>query len=408
MGGRNGGSAQMNNGGKRLHETSPMASSASLHGKRLVVARALVISTMALATGLFGFALPVSFVSLATPCADELNQCLMTPEQVTPLADFGVSPHTLAFLTVALSCLVVLLVYGVAAVLIWRRSDDWMALLLALVCTVMPVNLAPVLATLRARPTVLQLPTAALSVASTVSLFLLVTLFPSGRFAPRWLWLPLLLTPLFFSPVGDPLGDRSVFVPDLVFILFALGLLLCFAGAQIYRFRRVSTLSQRQQTKWVVFGLVLLIVVNRLFWQPYLLIPALQRPDSLYSLLAYPDDFLALAILVTTLGVSILRYRLYDIDRIINKALVYGALTAILKIIFFSGGISLETAARSATGLDSPVALVASTVLIAILFQPLRSRIQKTIDRRFYRARYDAQKTLSIFSATLRQDISLH
>jgi hypothetical protein len=254
---------------------------------------------------------------------------------------------------------------------------------------------------------VLQLPAAALCEASTVSLLLLVTIFPSGRFAPRWLWLPLLLTLVFFSPLGDPLGERSVPVLDLVFILVALGLLLCFAGAQIYRYRQVSTLGQRQQTKWVVFGLVLLLVANQLFWQPYLLIPALQQPNSLYSLLAYPDDFLTLAILVTTLAVSILRYRPYDIDRIINKTLVYGALTAILTIIFVSGVIGLQTAARSATGLDSPAALVASTLLIVVLFQPLRSRIQKTIDRRFYRARYDAQKALDAFNAALRQEVSL-
>lgn len=140
----------MNDDSERLHETPPMSSSTSLHGKRLLVARAPIISTTALVSGLFGFALPGSSITLATPCADALNQCLMTPEQVKSLANLGVSPHTVAFLAVALSCLVVLLVYGVATVLIWRRSDDWMALLVALVCTLMPVNFAPVLATLRA------------------------------------------------------------------------------------------------------------------------------------------------------------------------------------------------------------------------------------------------------------------
>ena len=95
-----------------------------------------------------------------------------------------------------------------------------------------------------------------------------------------------------------------------------------------------------------------------------------------------------------TFFIAIQRYRLYEIDRIINKALVYGVLTGILGAIFVGGVISLQSLVRTFTGQDSPVALVASTLLIAGLFQPIRSHIQKTIDRRFYRARYDAQKTL--------------
>jgi hypothetical protein len=383
------------------------SSETHLHGWRLVAARILVGTSMAVVAVVFVVTLPGSVVPLATPCADPVDQCLIRPEQVAPLAKLGITPVALALVAVVLSCLIVLLVDGVAAVLVWRRSDDWMALLVALVLVLMPVNFTPVLSTLRVRPDMLQLPAAVLSEASSVSLFLLVALFPSGRFVPRWLWLPLLLLVLFFSPVGAlPLP-----VPDVIGMLLILGLLLCFAIGQIYRYRRVSTPLQRQQTKWVVYGFVLLIVVNQLFWQSYLQVPAFQEPDSLYGLLAYPDDFLALAILMVTLGVAILRYRLWDIDVLINRTLVYGSLTAILAAVYAVGVIGSQTLVGSLTHsrgeAQSPVIVVVTTLVIAALFQPLRRRLQATIDRRFYRRKYDAARTLAAFAATLREQVEL-
>jgi hypothetical protein len=332
------------------------------------------------------------------PCADPENQCLIAPTQVAPLA--------LAVAFVALSCLVLLLVDGVAAVLIWRRSNDGMALLVALTLILAPMDSTPVLHVLSSRTGILQVPAAILGAASSLTLLLLVMLFPSGRFVPRWLWIPGLLLVFFGSPLADML---PLPFPDGIGALLILGLLLCIGASQIYRYRRVSTEVERQQTKWVVYGFIFLIGVNQLFWQPYVLIPALHQPDSLYLLLSYPDDFFAISILVVCFSVAILRYRLWDIDALINKTLVYGLLTGILGALYVGLVLGLQTLASTIMGQarEQPVALVISTLVAFFIAQPLRRRIQALIDRRFYRKKYDAEKALAAFSSTLRGEVDL-
>jgi len=107
------------------------------------------------------------------------------------------------------------------------------------------------------------------------------------------------------------------------------------------------------------------------------------------------------------IGVAILRYRLYEIDLIINRTLVYGALTVLLVALYFGGIVVLQRVFVTLTGQQSTLAVVASTLLIAAMFTPLRRRIQSFIDRRFYRRKYDARKTLETFSAQLRNETDL-
>jgi len=112
-------------------------------------------------------------------------------------------------------------------------------------------------------------------------------------------------------------------------------------------------------------------------------------------------------IIPLSFGVAILRYRLYDIDVVINRTLVYGSLTATLVALYFGGIVVLQRLFVLLTGEQSTLAIVASTLLIAALFSPLRRRIQAFIDRRFYRRKYDTRKTLEAFSAKLRNDSDL-
>jgi hypothetical protein len=347
---------------------------------------------------------------MSIPCEDALNSCIISPQQVDPLARLGITPGALAIATAIFSYLSILLVCAVAAVLLWRRSDDWMALLVALTLILMPAVFTPVMQGL---PASLQWLGQAYGTAAFVSLYLLIGLFPNGRFVPRWVWAPVLLEMIVEnipSPQPQPTGFLVVVVTvaSAFVILFSYG---CLIGGQIYRYRHVSTPVQRQQTKWVVTGIVLTLVVNQIFWQPAIWIPALQQPDSLYPLLAGPDSFLMIAILAVSFGVAMLRYRLYEIDVIIRRTLIYGSLTAILAGLYIAGVIGVQalvnTIARAPSGKTSPALIVITTLIIAALFQPLRRAIQRFIDRRFYRRKYDTRKTLEAFSATLRQEVDL-
>ena len=188
----------------------------------------------------------------------------------------------------------------------------------------------------------------------------------------------------------------------------------CLVGAiifsQIYRYRRVSTRVERQQTKWVVSGIIIVLigvfVVLPIFDNFF---PTLNQPNvpssQIFGLLEYP---LLLLTLPLSIGIAILRYRLWDIDRIINRTLVYGILTVILLAIYLGLIFVLQYLLGGIINQNNDVVIVISTLTIAALFQPLRHRIQRIIDRRFYRSKYDAAKIIANFSSTLRDEVDLN
>jgi hypothetical protein len=147
--------------------------------------------------------------------------------------------------------------------------------------------------------------------------------------------------------------------------------------------------EERQQLKW--FGYSLVLILAAFLIDPWLLLPP------------------ALALLPIAAGIAILRYHLYNIDVVINRTLVYGSLTAMLAAVYFGGVTATQAIFRTITGHEqqSQLAIVVSTLVIAALFNPLRRRIQAFIDRRFYRRKYDAKKTLEAFSAKLRDETDL-
>lgn len=378
---------------------SDAAREPSLRGWRLVLARVVAFSVINVTVGL-GIGALVNWRRLAIPCEAALTSCLMAPEQVAPLARLGLTPISVALGVVVLCCAAIALTNGVAALLLWRRSDDAMALLVAVTLVLLPAFFTPMYQSLTGMWSVAG---GVINSLGGIAFLLLVGLFPSGRFVPRWIWLPglVVLTLIFKFGAGMP----TAFILPLVLTMF-----VSFIASQVYRFRRVSTLEQRQQTKWAVTGIILAIVVNQLYWQPVGWIPALQRKDSLYSLLLYPDFVLLISILAVCFGVAIVRYRLYDIDVIIRRTLIYGLLTAILAgiyaaMVFVAQVVSVRlTAAQTA---PPSWLIVITTLLIAALFNPLRQRLQVLIDRRFYRSRYDAAQTLTALSMKLREETDL-
>jgi len=244
-------------------------------------------------------------------------------------------------------------------------------------------------------------------------------LFPDGRLPGRrwaWLvWLTVLLTSVgsawqAFSPgiivslgsIRNPLeyeGLPSANDPVQT-IMFAL-LFGAVASSLSARLRRARGL-ERQQIKWPAYAAVMAAAGSVL---AYIVAEAVGAPwlgwTGLVILMA------ALVCFPVSVGIAIVRYRLYEIDLIINRTLVYGSLTATLVALYFGVIVVLQGIFVALTGQRSTLAVVASTLLIAALFTPLRRRIQGLIDRRFYRSKYDAAKTLEAFSARLRNDTDL-
>ena len=181
--------------------------------------------------------------------------------------------------------------------------------------------------------------------------------------------------------------------------------LVCFAAAivsLILRFYR-SQGEERLQLKWFAYAAALGFAV--ILSASLLDLPAVdERIDAFAETLVWTVAPLGLPI---SAGIAILRYRLYEIDLLINRTLVYGALTATLVALYFGAVVLLQKVFVALTGEKSTLAVVASTLVIAALFTPLRRRIQGFIDRRFYRRKYDAGKTLEAFSAKLRDETDL-
>jgi hypothetical protein len=249
----------------------------------------------------------------------------------------------------------------------------------------------------------------------TLTITFLLLLFPHGRLlSPRWrpvAWLAAAVTAagiLLIAlapwdlldpgvPAQNPFGIeglREVGLAVPVPIL-ALGIptMLLSVVSLVIRFRR-SRGEERQQLKWFVYAGVLIAAV--------LLIPRSDASDavSLLEIAAFP-------LLPVAAGIAIFKYRLYDIDTIINRTLVYGALTATLVLVYLGSVVGLQYAFRGFAGGNSQLAVVASTLFIAALFNPLRRRLQGFIDRLFYRNKYDARETLETFNARLRDETDL-
>jgi hypothetical protein len=250
----------------------------------------------------------------------------------------------------------------------------------------------------------------------------LLLLFPTGHPpSPRWrpvLWLitfalaafaldsafrPGPLTELGFA-LDNPFGIsgwRSLFEAlDAVANVLLLAVAVAAAASLVQRARR-STGVERQQLKWFGYAAAFLVVSG---FGINVIIETLFSNTALRDL---PFVFGMTLVPVAT-GIAVLRYRLYDIDLIISRTLVYGSLTAVIAAVYGAGVFGLGEVLRAITGAASnDLAVAGSTLAVAALFRPARARIQAFVDRRFYRSRYDAARTLDTFSARLRDSVDL-
>jgi hypothetical protein len=241
--------------------------------------------------------------------------------------------------------------------------------------------------------------------------------FPNGRLVSRrWRWL--VRFAILFSGgaavfsalkpgeiqeegIVNPLGVealRPIFdvLSTLVFVLYFF-LLFASAASLVVRFRRSGSVA-RQQIKWLALAAIAIPI-----W--FLTNGPVQAVAP--TLFVFLDAVIVSSLIPLAAGIAIHRYRLYDIDVVINRALVYGSLTAALALVYFGGIAVLQGLFRALTGQESSLAVVASTLVIAALFGPLKRRIQALIDRRFYRKKYDAVRALETLSSRLRDETDL-
>src|SRR5829696_3361473 len=391
----------------------------TLHGHLLLLARLAWVAVAITALAIVLFSVPSSIEHYRSVCTASTEVCSEraldqptqpTQEGVRALREVGLSVHSYAVFNVVIDKIFQLVWFAVGALIFFRRSDDRMALLTSLFLVTfgtVAVDTTDADALVSSQPA-WWLPVQGVQIVGEVCVVLFFLLFPNGRFVPHWTrWLAVAFIafvvsrdqfPGFYS--GSPALEM---VSEWVFLGYVVSLL----WSQIYRYRRSSSEAQRRQTKWVVFGTTLAIVGT--FPSRVPLDFSLVDGDTPFVLLVLKVGFaLSFLLLPLSMGVAVLRSHLFDIDVVINRTLVYGSLTATLVALYFVGIVVLQRLFVALTGEKSTLAVVASTLVIAALFNPLRRRIQGFIDRRFYRSKYDARKTLEAFSAQLRDETDLN
>ena len=321
------------------------------------------------------------------------------------LQGFGLNPALIATFSVLLDSVIVPLAYlGVAVVIMWRRGNNPMAVAIATLLLLFSLYMYSnmVATALGPLPWIDTLDRPVLVVFNWALAYALHT-FPNGRFVPRWDRLVMLAEGLVLVALGLTVGLVNPLAAANLAVVGTLGV-----GLQIYRYRRVATPTEHQQLKWGLLGL-LAFAVNGLIWQT-LVAPLRDRGvEGLGADLLYlPFSTGLVLILPITLAIAVLRYRLWDIDVLIRRTLIYSTLTAVLTATYFGLVVLLQAAAGQITGqANSALVTVLSTLAIAALFAPLRRRVQNFVDRRFYRRKYDTAQTLAAFAAQARDEMNL-
>jgi signal transduction histidine kinase len=364
----------------------------TLHGRWLVLARVAWVAVTVLTAGVFVVGIPGEFARLQVPCTGGVS-CVWVPRltahKAQQLGELGLSTDLFAAYFVAVEVAFMAVPFVIGAAIFWRRSDDKMALLGSLMLITFGASVT-VPYPLLDLPLLWKFSAETVSFLSTALLILFIYLFPDGRFVPPWtrwlaaLWIGLMVPVTFFAePLNALLGNPWVNG------LFATGLVGTTLFAQVYRYRRVSASSQRQQTKWVVFGVVaalggscMLLVLSHI----------VQQRGLLSSLVGNTAWYLLMLLIPLSIAVAVLRYHLYNIDVLINRTLVYSALSVIVVGLYVVVVGSLGALVQVQGSL---FASLLATGLVAVLFAPLRDRLQRAVNHLMYGHRDDPYKVLS-------------
>src|SRR6266487_834495 len=386
--------------GSYLHN----AKSTRLRGPWLALARILWIAMVVLILALFVASIPAFIASLDNVCKTAICQSLIPPYSVKQYHVAGFSVNFVLIYSYAFLVFFGLAYLTIGAVIFWLKSQDFMALYssFALVTFAVTFNSSSLVVLVPGW----GLPIQTIAFLGNVFMGSYFYLFPNGQFVPRWTpWL--IVGWIVYSGVDYFFPNSPLAQSWPISLLWPL-LLVSVLVAQIYRYRRVSSQLERQQTKWVVFGVSIGLSSFLLILFLYFLnVLSIFQHSPLSELIAGTADYMFLILVPLSIAFAILRSRLWNIDIIINRTLVYGTLTGILILVYVGSILLLQYLLRGIIQQNNGVAIVVSTLVIAALFQPLRRRIQRIIDRRFYRSKYDAAKTVAAFSSTLRNEVDL-
>jgi hypothetical protein len=325
-------------------------------------------------------------------------------------ANRGMSLTTFVLYDLVLHGLFALGFWFAAGLVAWRAKQDWFRWFTALILAFFPSGdfLWQILAAVH--------PTAAayLDIIALLwpGFFLFLFLFPDGRAAPRWARWPLagiLLVHLFIQLIGylTSLPGTPVTPPpgfEALFVVIPLGFAFVL-GCQIYRYARVADAAMRKQIQWFVAALLLIVLGTAI--EAALGGDVIGNNSSDHGF-STDLDYLTTLVVPAAITIAILRYRLWDIDVLIRRTLIYAVLTGLLALAYFGSVVVLQNLFGALTGQSqSALVTVLSTLVIAALFGPLRVRVQAAIDRRFYRRKYDAARILADFGASAREDVNL-
>jgi signal transduction histidine kinase len=375
----------------------------------MTLARIAWMIVAALAVTLFVAGVPAEIALLREPCPTPRCATGQLPlAGLRALEALGLSPEAFAVYLVTLDTGFAAVCCAVAALVFWRRSDDRMGLLTSL--ALLTFGTSTFVFTLEALAT--RFPALGLTVdflhflgAASFSLFLY--LFPDGRFVPRWtrwvalVWIAWQATRHVF-PNWHLNAEAWYLWTSAVVWPVAFGTV---AYAQVYRYRRVSNAAQREQIKWVVLGIVSAIsvfVATSLALGAFAPIPTSSRSLAAH-LIGYALIYTAMLVIPLSIGIAVLRYHLYDIDLVINRTLVYGTLTACVVVLYVLvvGGLGAVLQVQG-----SLIVSLIATGLAAVLFQPLRDRLQRGVNRLIYGERDDPYAVLSRLGERLESTLA--
>ena len=358
----------------------------------------LVYTLLILIGHIVGF--PLGYAYLHTVCP---SGCSLTPENVRALEHIGLSISFYANLYMVIQVLYILVSVGIALLIVFKKPGQWVPLGLSCFLIWFSAYEGADYPALVAAYPVLNVPVQLLLfLGGGILGFYAFLTFPNGKFGSRWV--------LGFYLVSVFEGVLAVFITTPVFVLInsVFGFLSFFIilGVLIYRSRRLLNAREQAATKWIILSLSIFIPTVILV---FLVLPAVAPADSLALLIVNIAGFFGCGINIAGILMAVLYANAFDIDVFVRRTLVYTLLTAILALLYAGMvfGSQFGFATFSPQAAQSPLILVGSTLVIAALFQPMRHRIQRTIDRRFYRQKYDASRVIERFSASLHSEIDL-